>query len=59
MILLSQALVEYIGITGGRLAHVIGVQAERANRFIGDHKVLVAIAVVAIVLLVFGTRRRA
>jgi hypothetical protein len=59
MILPSQALVEYVGISGSRLAHLLGRQAERAGQFVGDHKVLVAIAVIAIVLLAFRKRRRA
>jgi len=59
MILPSQALVEYVGVSGSRLAHALGRQADRAGQFVGDHKILVAIAVIAIVLLAFRRRRRA
>jgi hypothetical protein len=58
MILLTQALAEYVGITGSRLGQALGQQAERASRFVGDHQILVIVGIVGIIVLIFGRRRR-
>lgn len=58
MILSLQGLVEYVGISGGQLAHVLGRQAERAGEFVGDHKVLVTVVALGLLFLLFGRRRR-
>jgi plasmid maintenance system antidote protein VapI len=58
MILAAQALVEYIGVSGSQLAHAIGLQAARASRFVADNTALTIVAVVAVLLLFVGKRRR-
>ena len=58
IIMAAQAVVEYVGVTGSQLAHAIGQQATRASRFVADNKILTIVAVVAVLLLFVGRRRK-
>ncbi|MGH7502095.1 MAG: hypothetical protein ACREL7_10090 [Longimicrobiales bacterium] len=58
MVLLTQALAEYVGVTAQRVGHVLGHHVEDASRFVAEHELLAIGGVIGILFLVFGRRRR-